>query len=62
MLTSFFDCRLARAAAQNALDLRGFRDRSRRRELVKDLLGEVELLFERAGIDKDQGKRHAFIR
>ncbi|GAA5900018.1 hypothetical protein JCM6882_007026 [Rhodosporidiobolus microsporus] len=53
--------RLAAAAAVNRLNSRSFRERGSRRENVKDLISELELLFLQAGVVDDEAQRRAFI-
>ncbi|GAA6055560.1 hypothetical protein JCM3770_002488 [Rhodotorula araucariae] len=52
--------RWATSAAVNALNARTFREQGRRRECVKDLVNDVELLFLRAGVFEDEARRRVF--
>lgn len=54
--------RLAQGSAQNAMSNRLFRERGKRREYIKDLVGDLELLLLRSGIVDDWEKRQNFIR
>ncbi|GAA5897512.1 hypothetical protein JCM8208_003292 [Rhodotorula glutinis] len=53
--------RWAIAAAVNALNARSFRERGRRREGVKDLVGDLDLLFLQAGVTEDESRMRVLI-
>ncbi|KAL8280811.1 hypothetical protein RQP46_006815 [Phenoliferia psychrophenolica] len=53
---------LAQGSAQNAMTVRTFRMKGKRTEFIKDLLGDLEVLFLRAGIVDDLRKREVFIK
>ncbi|GAA5877427.1 hypothetical protein JCM8547_008796 [Rhodosporidiobolus lusitaniae] len=53
--------RLAAAAAVNRINSRAFRERGRRREDVKDLVSDLELLFLQAGVLDDEAMKRAFV-
>jgi hypothetical protein len=53
--------RLAAVAAVNRLHSRSFRERGLRRENVKDLVDDLELLFLKAGVVEEETKRRIFV-
>ncbi|GAA5873460.1 hypothetical protein JCM1840_007388 [Sporobolomyces johnsonii] len=53
--------RLAAVAAVNRLNSRSFRERGKRREHVKDLVGDVEMLLLQAGVEDDEARRRAYV-
>ncbi|KAJ8296834.1 Metal homeostatis protein BSD2 [Rhodotorula toruloides] len=53
--------RLAMASALNKLTTRSFRERGRRREMVQDLVDDLERLFLQGKIVEDEAKRRAFV-
>ncbi|GAA5832845.1 hypothetical protein JCM11251_000502 [Rhodosporidiobolus azoricus] len=53
--------RLAAAAAVNRLNARSFRERGSRRENVKDLISELDLLFLQAGVVDDEAQRRVLV-
>ncbi|GJN91737.1 hypothetical protein Rhopal_004760-T1 [Rhodotorula paludigena] len=53
--------RWAATAAVNELNSRSFRGRGRRREGIKDLLNDLELLFLQAGVVDDEAQRRVFV-
>ncbi|KPV78561.1 uncharacterized protein RHOBADRAFT_41106 [Rhodotorula graminis WP1] len=53
--------RWATAAAVNALNARSFRERGRRREGVKDLVNDLDLLFLQAGVVDDESRMRVLI-
>lgn len=54
-------CRLAVASALNKLTARTFRERGKRREMVQDLIDDLERLFLQGKIVDDEAKRKAFV-
>ncbi|KAL7336778.1 translation initiation factor IF-2 [Rhodotorula toruloides] len=52
---------LAMASALNKLTARSFRERGRRREMVQDLVDDLERLFLQGKIVEDEAKRRAFV-
>lgn len=52
--------RLAMASALNKITARSFRERGRRREMVQELVDDLERLFLQAKIVEDEAKRRAF--
>ncbi|KAK4332461.1 LOW QUALITY PROTEIN: Metal homeostatis protein BSD2, partial [Rhodotorula toruloides] len=53
--------RLAMASALNKMTARSFRERGRRREMVQELVDDLERLFLQAKIVEDEAKRRAFV-
>ncbi|GAA5922225.1 hypothetical protein JCM1841_000685 [Sporobolomyces salmonicolor] len=53
--------RLAAVAAVNRLNARSFRERGKRREHVRDLVGDIEMLFLQAGVVDDEARRRAYV-
>ncbi|GEM06455.1 translation initiation factor IF-2 [Rhodotorula toruloides] len=53
--------KLAMTSALNKLTARSFRERGRRREMVQDLVDDLEKLFLQAKIVEDDDRRRAFL-
>ncbi|BGO96753.1 hypothetical protein NBRC10513v2_000689 [Rhodotorula toruloides] len=49
------------ASALNKMTARSFRERGRRREMVQELVDDLERLFLQAKIVEDEAKRRAFV-